>query len=141
YSGICIEYYSHRLLHALPSNVDLVHLGYGDMPPRIRARDAKEMQEAARKMFSQKKFNWAYEREWRALGPIGKVKLNGQNVVRSIYLGSRISDAHKKHILRALRTSRVRIYEMNVKRYAHKWGLIKHPPKKRTKTRAKRQTI
>lgn len=118
YAGICIQYYSQRLLSSLPDNVDLVRMGYDDVPPRITSKDASEMEDAARKIFSQKKFNWAYEREWRVLGPAGKVKIRRKDIVRSIYLGSRITDEHKKRILRAFEKFRIRIYEMKVDGYA-----------------------
>jgi hypothetical protein len=121
YSGICIEYYSDRLLRALPSEVDLIRMGYDDVPPRISARDMRQAEEAARKIFSQKKFNWAYEREWRVLGPVGKVKICEKDVVRSIYLGSRINYRHRQRIARVFKKSGVRIYYMNVIGYTHDW--------------------
>jgi Protein of unknown function (DUF2971) len=121
YSGMCIEYYSYRLLRALPSDVGLIRMGYDDVPPRISTKDMREGEDAARKIFSQKKFNWAYEREWRVLGPVGKVEMCEKDVVRSIYLGSRINNRHKQLIVRACRRSGVRIYHMNVLGYTHDW--------------------
>jgi Protein of unknown function (DUF2971) len=124
YTGICIEFYAHRLLRALPSDVNLIRMGYDDVPPRISARDMREMKETARRIFSQKKFNWTYEREWRILGPVGKIPICEKDVVRSLYLGSRISSAHRQQILRVFRKSDIRIYYMNVIGYTHDWNRI-----------------
>lgn len=124
YSGICIEYYAQRLLDSLPCDVSLVHLGYGDAPPRVTAVDTRAANFAARKILSQKKFNWAYEREWRVLATVGKLLIGSGDVVRSIYLGSRIARSNKQVILTAFRRSPIRIYEMDVIGYEHEWKRI-----------------
>ena len=127
YSGICIEYYARRFLDALPDNVDLVRMGYDDSPPRVSGNDWRARDEGARKIFSQKKYNWAYEREWRVLGSIGKVTFNSKEVVRSVYLGSRIDPDSQNKILRALAGSEVDIYEMDIDGYRHDWSPIQGP--------------
>jgi hypothetical protein len=105
-------------------------MAYGDLPPRITSRDSKYPEEAARKIFSQKKFSWAYEREWRILAPIGEVRISAKNVVHSIYIGSRVSDTNKERIASTFKESGIRLYEMNVKKYKHDWKRINRPPKK-----------
>jgi hypothetical protein len=117
YAGIRIEYYARRLLEALPDDVNLVRMGYDDVPPRVSGKDTREMQAAARKILSQKKYNWSYEREWRVLGPVGKVQINSPDVVRSIYLGSRIQEEHRTAVLKAFENSNADIYEMDVDGY------------------------
>jgi hypothetical protein len=131
YSGICIKYYSQRLLDALPSRVSLVHMAYGDSPPRVTSKDIGNDDSGARKILSQKKFNWAYEREWRVLGSVGKLPINSDDVVRSIYLGSRIEEIQKKAILKTFRGSEIDIYEMDVSGYEHKWNRVHHAVSRR----------
>jgi hypothetical protein len=141
YAGICIQYYARRLLDALPDDVTLVRMGYDDIPPRVSGRDTKEMEEAARKILSQKKYNWSYEREWRILGAVGKVEIGSKVVVKSIYLGSRIKPQHRDAILKALDSSEVDIYEMNVDGYKHAWNPIQGPLfKNRVDARKKRRS-
>jgi hypothetical protein len=130
YAGICIEYLSGRLLDGLPDDADLVRMAYDDLPPRITSKDSMYPENAARKIFSQKKFNWAYEREWRVLASVGAVPIAAKGVVRSIYIGSRVTDTHKEKIVGAFKRSDVRLYEMNVKKYKHNWKRINRPPKK-----------
>jgi hypothetical protein len=130
YAGICIEYRASRLLHSLPDDADLVRMAYDDLPPRITSRDLNYPENAARKIFSQKKFSWAYEREWRILAPAGEVRISGKDVVQSIYIGSRVSDTNKEKIVRTFKGSVIRLYEMNVKKYEHDWKRINRPPKK-----------
>lgn len=140
YSGLCIEYYASRLLAGLPGNVSLARMGYDDIPPRISSNDARDDNAAARKIFSQKKFNWAYEREWRVLGPVGKAPIDPGDVIRSIFLGSRIADTNKKTILRALRNTEISVYEMHVEGYKQNWTAIQGPAYRNAKkSKAKRR--
>jgi len=67
---------------------------------------------AVKKVFSQKKFNWAYEREWRVLGRIGRVSMSTKRTIRRIYMGSRISDEHSMERRSALRGTRIIVYQM-----------------------------
>ncbi len=124
YSGICIEFYSHRLQNALPASSHLVRMGYADQLPRISGRDASDHLAAARKIFSQKKYNWNYEREWRVLGKIGIMPLRNSKCVRGIYIGSRIKQTHRKRILSAFKGTGVDIWEMDVDGYDHEWERI-----------------
>ena len=51
-------------------------------------------------VLSQKKFNWAYEREWRVLGPIGQVWSTGRvQSVEGIFFGSRVDLTGRGQIL------------------------------------------
>ena len=90
YSGICIRYYAERLRDGLSSKLSFVRLGYDESPPRLSKSDVAEEDEAVRKIFAHKKYNWAYEREWRLLGPIGMVEIKRSDCIRTVYLGSRI---------------------------------------------------
>jgi hypothetical protein len=135
YSGICVEYYAQRLLRALPSEVNLVHMAYGDVPPRITSKDVSS-DEAAQIILSQKKFNWAYEREWRILARVGRLHIDQKDVVRNIYLGSRISDSDRKVIVHSFEHTDIGIHVMGVSGYNHLWERIPRTKTKRSRDRA-----
>jgi hypothetical protein len=90
YSGMCLAYSTNHLVDGLPNYVNLVRLSYVDTPPLIYPPDVRNAGKAAIKILSQKKYNWAYEREWRVLGPVGPVELGIQQAVTAIYFGSRV---------------------------------------------------
>jgi Protein of unknown function (DUF2971) len=140
YSGICVEYYAERLLHALPSRVRLAKLGYGDEPPRVSGRDVANKLAAARKIFSQKKYNWAYEREWRVLGQPGVVPLNAsRECVRSVRLGARINPGNRATILKAMKGLEIDVYQQTVDGYVHGWDLIQEASKRKKQRAARRK--
>src|SRR5262249_45171 len=62
YSGICIAYRTEDFVAGLPNNAHLIRLGYDDQPPRLSSEP--NLDTAALELLSQKKSNWAYEREW-----------------------------------------------------------------------------
>lgn len=97
YRGMCIEYYAGRLLNQLPSDCTLTRVGYVNQPTRVSTAYRNNSKEAAIRILSQKKSPWAYEREWRILGPLGPAAIVGKRpVVRSLRLGARMDDATKK---------------------------------------------
>jgi hypothetical protein len=130
HSGVCIAYSTKRLLDGLSENVSLVRLGYGDAPPLVSANEALNAERAARKILSQKKLNWAYEREWRVLGPVGQVPINGQ-AVAEIYFGSRVSLANRQKFLSKLQRTNIKALTMEVNEYAHRWEPVNAAAKKR----------
>ncbi|TYO62143.1 DUF2971 domain-containing protein [Bradyrhizobium hipponense] len=64
-SGICVEYRPLKLVASLPRETRLVRVAYDDKPAFVSVADMDNIPSAIRKVLSQKKFNWAYEREWR----------------------------------------------------------------------------
>lgn len=117
-SGICIEYRARRFLSGLPDNSTLAKVAYENKPPYIAVADSKKKkEESALRIFSHKKFNWAYEREWRVLSAIGPAAIRGKEVIRRIYMGSRITEAHKFQIQNALLGSHIKLYEMVLENY------------------------
>ena len=74
---------------------------------------------AIRKISSQKKFNWAYEREWRLLSLVGATTISEKTAVKRIYLGTRITDNHRSELREALAGSHIEIYEMRVNGYGY----------------------
>ena len=119
-SGICIQYGSRRLLKGMPKTASLVHVGYGTKPPAITSGDAQDVQASIRKIFSQKKFSWAYEREWRILGPIGINHIGDHNVVRRIYLGHNISTEHENMLKVKFKGMSIPLHKMVVEKYDYK---------------------
>lgn len=124
YSGICISYYAKRLLRGLPNDVNLVRLAYVDKPPLIATGHARDAHDAAIRILSQKKYNWAYEREWRVLGPVGRVNISGIGAVKAIYFGSRVKADHVQKILVAIEGTTIKAYEMSINGYDHTWILL-----------------
>src|SRR5262249_5452101 len=133
YSGICVAYSPRALVEGLPGKASLIRLGYDDDPPLISSDVGRDVNRAARVILSQKKFNWAYEREWRVLAPKGKVHLECQNPVRAVYLGSRIGSQHRQQIVSALQGSGIEVYAMEIDGYAHAWIPLNAPARAKTK--------
>ncbi|WP_271623834.1 hypothetical protein [Bradyrhizobium sp. CCBAU 11430] len=77
--------------------------------------------QCATKDFLSQKLQLAYEREWRLLGPRGRLEIAGERLVSELYLGSRIARPHKRRILAALAPIGVPIFEMNITDYLHQW--------------------
>jgi hypothetical protein len=130
HTGICISYYAKGLFDTLPNGVHLVRVGYSDSPPLISAVEAKSLAAATRKIFSQKKVGWQYEREWRILAKKGKVRLKENDSIRSVYLGTRIDPSHRFRIVRTLLPLNIPIYAMEVRQYEHVPTRIKLPPRR-----------
>lgn len=118
-SGISIEYRPQKLLAAMPDNATLVRVGYDEKPAYVSVGDVNNLSSAVKKILSQKKFNWAYEREWRLLSALGMTQIKDKKAVKRIYLGTRISDEHKMKLRQALSTTDIQIFQMVVKGYGY----------------------
>jgi hypothetical protein len=129
-TGICIEYRPRTLLANLPCSTTLVRVGYDDKPAYVGVRDFKNQQLAVKKVLSQKKFNWAYEREWRLLSSLGQISITSKKVIRRIYVGSRISEYHKFKLHNGLTGTLIKLYEMEVDGYSYTYS--KHVPSLRS---------
>jgi Protein of unknown function (DUF2971) len=124
YTGMCILYSTKQLLGGLPEDVNLVRLAYVDEPPLIATGHVSNAHNTAIRILSQKKYNWAHEREWRVLGPVGKVRIGGTQAVKSIFFGSRVNLDHRKQILAKLQGTTIKAYMMDVDGYDHTWEPI-----------------
>jgi hypothetical protein len=124
YAGICVAYRPQCLIDGLSEDVHLVRLGYGNAPPDITISDTYAGRLAAIKILSHKKSSWGYEREWRLLGPRGRLEIGGERCVAELYLGSRIARPHKKKILAAFSPISIPIFEMNITDYSHQWSEV-----------------
>jgi len=124
YSGMCLSYSSKELLSGLPNHVNLVRLAYVEEPPIIYPSQVANVESAAIQILSQKKYNWAYEREWRVLGPVGQVTIGRIQAVKAIYFGSRVNLSHRQKILTKIQGTDIKAYMMDVDGYKHTWEPI-----------------
>jgi hypothetical protein len=97
-------------------------MAYNEKPAEVGLGDSKDIAEAVTRAFSQKKFNWAYEREWRVLGRQGKNSISDKKAVRRVYLGPRISSDHSSRVRTALNAAGIkyRVIEVNGYSISHK---------------------
>lgn len=120
HTGICISYVTEMLLQALPDDTYLTRVSYRDQPPTLGDHEAARRDAAARKVLSQKKSDWSYEREWRVLASVGPVSLRDRHrSVRCVYMGTRIDPTSRQTILDALEPLAIPIWEMTVNGYRH----------------------
>jgi hypothetical protein len=124
YTGMCLSYSSKELLAGLPHHVRLVRLAYVDEPPIIFPNQVNNVSNAATHILSQKKYNWAYEREWRVLGSVGRVEIGRVQAVKAIYFGSRVNLKHRQRILARIQGTGIKAYMMDVDGYDHTWEPI-----------------
>ncbi len=121
YAGICLSYSTRVLRYGLSNKVSLLRLNYVDKPPVLDVRDAANADDAAELILSQKKYNWAYEREWRILGPLGRVSFGYTQAVECIFFGSRVDPSHRDKILDKIKDTGIAAYLMSVDDYKHSW--------------------
>ena len=127
YRGICIAYSGVKLRENLPDSALLVRVAYAESPIHLSKHDRGDIIKAAQKILSQKKYNWAYEREWRVMGDYpGHLPYQG-NVVTDVYFGSRIRPHHKTRILQGMGGRNINFHQMKVAGYRHSWTKLKRP--------------
>jgi hypothetical protein len=107
-----------------------VRLGYGVAPPEVGVADTGDLNAAARKILSHKKFSWAYEREWRVLANQGALTINSPECVGDVRLGSRIDPHHRDRLEVELGDLPLRISAMAVDKYGHEWKPLKTKKKR-----------
>ena len=133
YTGICLAYSTHELLVGLPNHVSLVRLAYVDQPPVIYPSQVSNVSNAATRILSQKKYDWAYEREWRVLGPVDEIGIGRTQAIKAIYFGSRVDLQHRQRILTRIQGTHIRAYMMEVNGYGHSWEPINAAAKPKKK--------
>ena len=136
YTGICVSYRSRKFLTGLPEWAHLVRLGYGIAPPEIGVVDTRNIDSAARKVLSHKKFNWAYDREWRIIAKKGPLRISTDECIRDVLLGSRIDKLHRQQLEDELADLAIRISTMKIAKYEHEWTPIKTLKQTRSKLAA-----
>jgi hypothetical protein len=124
YQGACIAYSATKLRDNLPKPAELARMAYADVPVRLSKHDKTDIYAAAHKILSHKKYNWAYEREWRVMGEHPGELLYEGDVVTDIYFGSR-AEAHPINRMAVTLGGRsIRFHQMKVTGYRHKWTRI-----------------
>jgi hypothetical protein len=124
YRGICIGYNAAKLRDNLSPAVRLARMAYADTPVRLSKYNKDDVYAAAHKILSQKKYNWAYEREWRVMGEYpGQLPYQG-DIVSDVYFGSRIDLNHKSRIIAVFGGREVKFRQMKVTGYRHSWSRI-----------------
>lgn len=122
YTGMCLAYSTNDLIAGLPNHVSLVRLAYVDEPPLIYPSHVRNTSNAAARILSQKKYNWAYEREWRVFGPVGQVSIGRRQAIKAIYFGSRVNLRHRQRVLTRIQRTGIRAYMMEIDGYDHSWS-------------------
>jgi DUF2971 family protein len=125
YTGVCFGYSSQTLLKGLPDSAALVHLAYVDKPPLVYPSHARDSDGAARRILSQKQYNWSYEREWRVLADVGEISYRPKQPLRDIFFGSRIDPNHRALFLSAIRGKNIKAHMMEVDGYNFYWEELK----------------
>jgi hypothetical protein len=133
YTGICLAYSTKELLAGLPNHISLVRLAYVDEPPLINPSQITNVGNAATRILSQKKYNWAYEREWRILGSVGPVEIGRTQAIKAVYFGSRVELQHRQKILSRIQGTGIKAYMMEVEGYDHTWEPINAAAKPKRK--------
>jgi hypothetical protein len=118
WSGICIQFHAQRLVNALPSDATVVRMAYNEEPSWVGVRDGNNVDSAVKKVLSQKKYNWAYEREWRVLGSKGRVLIDHKKVISCVYLGPRIHENHSLLVRSSLTRAGIKFKMIKVHSYA-----------------------
>jgi hypothetical protein len=120
WSGICIQYHAQRLVRSLPADASVVRMAYNEKPSWVGVRDTKNIDDAVKKVFSQKKFNWAYEREWRVLGHKQRNYISDKKATKCVYLGPRLGLEHSTHVRTALSKAGITFKQIEVDSYSLK---------------------
>jgi hypothetical protein len=118
FSGICISYSFSKLLRFLPDNVSFVRMFYDETEPTVNTTRVAH-NDLAKMVLSYKNHRWLYEREWRMFAPEqGRVYYRSKECVTTVYLGSRISEAHRNETTSRLAALEVQTRSMIIKKYS-----------------------
>jgi hypothetical protein len=95
-------------------------MAYNEKPSWVGVRDTKDLDDAVKKVFSQKKFNWAYEREWRVLGRKERNCIKDKKAIKCVYLGPRLHLDHSSYVRTALSNAGIKYKQIEVDSYSLK---------------------
>jgi hypothetical protein len=127
YRGICIAYSAVKLRDLLPDSARLVRVSYADAPIYLSKYDKDDVIAAAQKILSQKRYNWAYEREWRVLGDYPGQLLYAGDIVTDVYFGSRLPPWTHDQLVNNLARHNLNFHQMKVAGYGFTWSKLKTP--------------
>ncbi len=118
FSGVCVSYSFSKLQRFLPDNVSFVRMFYDETEPIVHSTHIAHS-DLAKMVLSYKNHRWLYEREWRMFAPEqGNVHYRDTACVTTVYLGSRISEAHRRGITDRLKESGIRTRCMSINKYS-----------------------
>ena len=126
YTGVCFGYSAKKLLKGLPGSAALVRLSYVDEPPLTYPSHTKDAASAARRILSQKQYNWFYEREWRSLLRLEFILWPPESSQSHTLLAPNRSKASGER-LNAIRGKDIKAYKMEVDGYDRSWKEVKIP--------------
>jgi hypothetical protein len=121
FTGICVGYSVTKLLAGLPDDHGLARIAYGDRPYFL-GLGALRQEHRARAILSTKNLKWSYEREWRLFAPTSGPAHYNNDAVTCVYLGARISQAHRTAIIRRLAGMEIEVRNTRVNGYTIERG-------------------
>jgi hypothetical protein len=124
FTGLCFGYSTNGLLKGLPNGTVLVRLAYLDQPPRLSTSHVNDLAGTARRILSQKQYNWSYEREWRVLAGIGELNYGKHQALREIYFGTRMPKDARELFISIVRGTNIQVYDMELSGYKPGWQKV-----------------
>lgn len=114
YAGFCVAYDIDRLVQneKFPWLVNRITVNYQNSVPMVDVTDFSSKTQLLQKMLGTKGLDWEREKEFRLVYDKPGVKTYNRAALKAVYLGFRMSDAQRKHIIEGLQGRDVDIYEM-----------------------------
>ena len=114
YRGFCIAYDIDRLVQNEQFHwiVNRITVKYQDSAPTIEVTDFSSETLLLQKMLGTKSRDWEREKEFRLVYDKPGEKTYNRAALKAVYLGFRMTDAHKQCIIEGLQGRDVDIYEM-----------------------------
>lgn len=114
YTGFCVAYDIDRLVQneQFPWLVNRVTVKYQDDVPEVDVIDFSSENLLLQKMLGTKNQDWERENEFRLVFDKPGVRTYNKAALKAVYLGFKMSDAHKQRIIDGLQGRGVDIYEM-----------------------------
>jgi len=114
YAGFCIAYDIDKLVQdeQFPWLVNRVKVTYQKDVPSVDVTDFSFETQLLQKMLGTKDLDWQREKEFRLVYDKSGVKTYNKAALKAVYLGFKMSEAHKKRIVEGLEGKDVDIYEM-----------------------------
>lgn len=117
FRGICVAYWTSRLVDNLSPAHALSRVAYGDKLFSVNTTVRRNRAERARAVLSTKNLRWAYEREWRLFAPMAGPAYHGAGAVAHVYLGARFPEADRVKVTRRLEAAGVKVRPTQVDGY------------------------
>lgn len=114
YTGFCAAYDIDKLVQneQFPWLVNRVKVSYQKEVPIVDATDFSSEKQLLQKMLGTKGLDWEREKEFRLVYDGPGVKTYNRAALKTVYLGFKMTDAHKQRIIDGLQGRDVDIFEM-----------------------------